>query len=135
MKYLRIILARVFFDPPHPSAPLMYRLINASACRAQFLFFMVLKMHLAKVIVAVVAMPTGYSVTDYTLPDRFVVVVVFSLFCSRWFLLLWLCLHMPYASEGQRNITEAHLVQSSKIITVVNAVTQRFQLTILLFKH
>ena len=82
------------------NAPLKYWLINASACSAQFLFFMVLKMHLAKVIVAVVAMPTGNGVTDYTLPYGFVVVVVFSLFCRRWFLLFWLCLHMPYASEG-----------------------------------
>jgi hypothetical protein len=100
VKYLQIILAQVFCDPPHLSAPLKYWLINASACRAQFLFFMVLKMHLAKVIVAVVAVPTGNGVTDYTLPYGFVVVVVFSLFCRRWFLLLWLCLHMPYASEG-----------------------------------
>jgi hypothetical protein len=61
---------------------------------------MVLKVQLAKVVVAVVAMPTGDGVTDYTLAYRFVVVVVLSLFCRRCFLLPWLCLHVSYASEG-----------------------------------
>jgi hypothetical protein len=72
----------------------------SSSYRALFLFLMVLKVHLAKVVVALVAMPTRQGVTDYTLANRFVVVVVFSLFCRRCFLLPWLCLHMPYASGG-----------------------------------
>src|SRR5215212_8794027 len=77
-----------------------YWLSVVSSYRALFLFLMVLEVHLAKVVVAVVAMPTGKGVTDYTLANWFVVVVVFSLFCRRCFLLPWLCLHMPSASEG-----------------------------------
>ena len=90
----------LFCNPGPYSAPQKYSRTHELACPAYLLFLMVLKMHLAKVIVTVVAMPTGNSVTDYTLAYRFVVVVVFSLFCRRCFLLLWLCLHMSYASEG-----------------------------------
>ena len=41
---------------------------------------MVLKVHLAKIIVAFIAVPTRYGITNYALADRFIVVVVFSLF-------------------------------------------------------
>src|SRR5215208_4816561 len=77
-----------------------YWLSDESSYRALFLFLMVLKVHLTKVVFTIVAMPTRKGITDYTLANRFVIVVVFSLFCRRCFLLPWLCLHMPYASEG-----------------------------------
>lgn len=65
-----------------------------SNCFAEVLLLVILKMGLAKVIVAVVAVPSRQGVTNYALAYRLVVVVVFSWFCRRWFLLPWLWLHM-----------------------------------------
>src|SRR5829696_2853556 len=96
-----------------------YWLSDASSYRALFLFLMVLKVHLAKVVVAVVAMPTRKGVTDYTLANRFVVVVVFSLFCRGYFLLSWLCLHIYHMPQRAREIVRKCIYyRPSKIITV-----------------
>ena len=61
---------------------------------AEVLLLVVLEMRLAKVVVAVVAVPARQGVADYALAYRFVVVVVFSWFCGGWFLLPWLWLHI-----------------------------------------
>jgi hypothetical protein len=51
-----------------------------SSCPAKLLFLVVLKVHLAKIVVAFITVPTRYGITNYALADRFIVVVVFSLF-------------------------------------------------------
>ena len=61
---------------------------------AQVLLLVILKMHLAKVVVALVAVPARQGVADYALAYRLVVIIVFSWFCRRWFLLPWLWLHI-----------------------------------------
>jgi hypothetical protein len=61
---------------------------------AQILLLMVLEVHLAKVVVAVIAVPARQRVADYTLAYWLVVVIVFSWFYRRLFLLPWLCLHI-----------------------------------------
>lgn len=66
---------------------------------AEVLLLVVLKMHLAKVIVAVIAMPAGQGVADHALANRLVVVIVFPWFCGRWFLLPWLWLHVLCLKE------------------------------------
>jgi hypothetical protein len=48
---------------------------------------MILKMHLAKIIVAIIAVPARKSIADHTLAYGFVVIVIFARFCRRWFLL------------------------------------------------
>jgi hypothetical protein len=55
-------------------------LIGSSSCPAKLLFLMVLKVHLAKIVVAFITVPTRYGITNYAFADRFIVVVVFSLF-------------------------------------------------------
>jgi len=69
---------------------------------------MVSKMHLAKVVIAVIAMPIGKGITHNALPYRLIIVIVFSLLCLRGFLLLWLRLHTSYASKFKVNIIEVH---------------------------
>jgi hypothetical protein len=54
---------------------------------------MVFKMHLAKVIIAVIAMPARKGVTYYTLSYGFIVVIALSLLYGRGFLLPRLRLH------------------------------------------
>jgi hypothetical protein len=66
---------------------------------AEFLLLVILKMHLAKVIVAIIAMPARQGVADHALSDRLVVVIIFSWFCRRRFLLPWLWLHVLCLKE------------------------------------
>lgn len=72
-----------------------------SNCLAEVLLLVVLKMHLAIVVVAVVAMPARQSIADHALAYRLVVVIVFSWFCRRWFLLPWLWLHISCLRKAE----------------------------------
>jgi len=71
---------------------------------------MVLEVHLAKVVIAVIAMPTRKCITYYTFADRLVIVIVLPLFRIRGFLLLWLRLHTAYSSKFKVEIMEVHLI-------------------------
>jgi hypothetical protein len=55
---------------------------------------MILKMHLAKIIIAIIAMPARKSVAYHTLAYGLVVIIILTRFCRRWFLLSWLWLHV-----------------------------------------
>lgn len=98
---------------------ILSRFSRGLSCSAEILFLMVLKVHLAKVVSAVIAMPTWNSITDYAFAYRLVVIVIFSLLSRRGlFLLPWLCLHISCLRGPDKSLETASTIVPQKLHTL-----------------
>ena len=100
---------------------------------AEISFLVILKMRLAKVVVAVIAMPSRQGVADHALADRLVVIEILPRFC-RWFLRFDLWFHVLCLKKIPSRKIAHSLVYLKRVPDLGSRFVQQARYAILLFK-